>query len=263
MTHYFPHREAQLKHLFEAVDAAAPTPQRILEIGSGLGTITAKAAEHWPSARITGVDLDPVAVHVGQSLGKPTVDLILGDVTQPGWEKAWEPGSFDVVFSVTSLHYLTADQLPQVAAGVAALLREGGVFANYDRMTHPRFVTPPLRERRRLRRWRDLGLGGCGHPGIAGSLAQHVGHAEGVGRSSAGAVGRARCNLWRSFRRAEPTLERLCCCVDRCRFRRVGRPRRARRRTALHRRVGRPVLSLAPRRTQSLLRHYSCTTPPP
>lgn len=143
MTHYFPHREAQLKHLFEAVDAAAPTPQRILEIGSGLGTITAKAAEHWPSARITGVDLDPVAVHVGQSLGKPTVDLILGDVTQPGWEKAWEPGSFDVVFSVTSLHYLTADQLPQVAAGVAALLREGGVFANYDRMTHPRFVTPP------------------------------------------------------------------------------------------------------------------------
>lgn len=146
MTQCFPHRTAQLEHLWQVTQQHSPSPQRILEIGAGIGTVTTEAATRFPTAHVTGIDLDPVVTYVGQHTPTERVDVALGDVTTTTWAKTWPANSFDVIFSVASLHYVQPTDLPAVAQGAFQLLKPGGVFVNYDSMPHPGFTspTPPL-----------------------------------------------------------------------------------------------------------------------
>jgi SAM-dependent methyltransferase len=44
------------------------TPQRVLEVGCGIGHVTARISRSWPRAEVTGIDLSPTSIDVARKL---------------------------------------------------------------------------------------------------------------------------------------------------------------------------------------------------
>lgn len=107
-------------HLHRVVlDAVPHGARRALDIGCGEGMLTCELAERVPE--VVGIDLDePSLALARQQGGTPT--YVHGDVlTHP-----FEPGSFDLVASIATLHHLDART---GLRRMAELTRPGGVVA--------------------------------------------------------------------------------------------------------------------------------------
>ncbi len=66
----------------------------VLVLGLGGGTVAKLIKKNWPSAKITGIDIDPVIVELGRKyldLNIENVDVRIGDATKI------PPGKFDLV----------------------------------------------------------------------------------------------------------------------------------------------------------------------
>ncbi len=136
--------------LAEACTLANADAPAILELGCGPGGILSALAERHPSARLTGLDHDPlllaIAAHTaGRRPGTRVVDC---DLRQERWPERCgaalgqgTPPAFDAVVSSTALHWLDPDQLGAAYAGAHALLGPGGVLVNAD---HFAFGEPRL-----------------------------------------------------------------------------------------------------------------------
>jgi 2-polyprenyl-3-methyl-5-hydroxy-6-metoxy-1,4-benzoquinol methylase len=94
---------------------------RVLDIGCGDGQLTRQFAAQ--ADCVVGIDLDSASIQLAiESTREPNIEYVCGDVL----DHPFEPGSFDAVVSVATLHHMdTARGLRRFAS----LVRPGGVIA--------------------------------------------------------------------------------------------------------------------------------------
>ena len=137
-------RKAEAYHQFYApisgfviealLDAAGVGPDlRVLDIGSGPGYVTVRAAQQ--GAQVIGVDLAEAMVRLARRL-HPGLPFEVGDAQT----LAFPAGSFDAVVGNFALHHLPQQQL--ALAGFAHVLVRGGRIALtvWDEPTRCRFL---------------------------------------------------------------------------------------------------------------------------
>jgi trans-aconitate 2-methyltransferase len=120
-----------------------PEPRQITDLGCGPGRLTARLAERWPAARITGIDSSP------DMLAKAREDY-----PEHSWAEddiaSWSPDEPpDLIFSNAALHWLGdhARLLPRLLSALAP----GGVLAvqmprNFDAPSHT-LISDVIRQR--------------------------------------------------------------------------------------------------------------------
>jgi SAM-dependent methyltransferase len=98
-------------------------PERVLEAGCGAGVLAARIAER--AGRVDAVDRSPAMIAQARALHPqaPRVRWLTGDLLDPGLPL--DPGGYDVVTALSSLHHLP---LRPGLARLAGLLRPGGVL---------------------------------------------------------------------------------------------------------------------------------------
>jgi SAM-dependent methyltransferase len=96
----------------------------LLEIGAGTGQDSLFFAEH--GLRVLGTDLSPAMVERCRAKG---LDAIVLDFSRPSFP-AGAPltAPFDAVYAMNCLLHVPDAELPGVLAGIAGLLRPGGLF---------------------------------------------------------------------------------------------------------------------------------------
>ena len=89
----------------------------IIDLGCGPGNSTRVLAEHWPGARITGVDSSPSMIDVARD-EQPQHRWLVSDITRWPLE---EPEQYDLVFSNAALQWVPdhASLYPHLFARVA------------------------------------------------------------------------------------------------------------------------------------------------
>lgn len=99
------------------------SPKRILDLGCGPGNSTQVLAQHFPNAKVSGVDSSPDMIKKAQST-YPNIDFELGDLNT---YKPKEP--VDVMFSNAVLHWVPYKSRVAVIKRLLETLPSGGVFA--------------------------------------------------------------------------------------------------------------------------------------
>ncbi|GGT04045.1 methyltransferase [Planobispora rosea] len=107
----------------------------VLDLGCGPGSLSARLARRLPSARIVGVDNDPLLLALARGAYPRAARFVEADLSLPGWSAALgldrEP---DAAVSSTALHYLPPRTLAEVYRELAGRMRSGGVFVNADNL---------------------------------------------------------------------------------------------------------------------------------
>ena len=132
-----PHRT----FLLERIAAHAPFTS-VLEIGANCGPNLDLLARRFPDARLTGLDINPEAVAVGQRLmeaeGLTNVKLQVGradDLSQ------FPDNSFDIIFTDAVLIYVGRDKIRQVVREIMRVARRAVLFLE-QQGTRPRSKDP-------------------------------------------------------------------------------------------------------------------------
>jgi trans-aconitate 2-methyltransferase len=135
---------------FELVGrVGAESPEVVVDLGCGPGTLTAALARRWPHAEVSGIDSSAEMIQAAQALPEagPRLSFALGDL------RDWRPdGAVDVIISNAVLQWVP-DHL-DVVARWAGFLPAGGWLAfqvpgNFDQPSHL-----ALRELADSDRWR-------------------------------------------------------------------------------------------------------------
>jgi SAM-dependent methyltransferase len=128
-----PSAERVLDHLAPAVDSilAAGPRARLLDVGTGTGTLAIAALERWPALEVTGVDpsggmLDLAKQAASERLPHEQAQRYR---TQTGWadELPFADGAFDL--AVSSFVLQLVPNRGAALVEVRRVLRPGGVFA--------------------------------------------------------------------------------------------------------------------------------------
>ena len=94
---------------------------RVLEIGSGTGTLTIRAKRSRPGADVIGVDPDPLAL--GRARRKLRGPSGIASIVATPRSCPIADGEFDRVLSSLMLHHLDSDAKAAAAAEVSRVLR--------------------------------------------------------------------------------------------------------------------------------------------
>jgi len=104
----------------------------VLDVGCGVGDLTAAVATMVPEGRVLGVDASAAQLevarrrHAAANLDFAAADArSLSTVVDEGFAA---PGSFDLVLSVAALHWVAALDHPRVFGGMLAVLGPGGTL---------------------------------------------------------------------------------------------------------------------------------------
>jgi trans-aconitate methyltransferase len=103
----------------------------VLDLGCGSGDFTASLLPRVePGGRVVGVDASPSQIEHARSTHAatdgPAPTFVLGRAQEVG--SLFPPGSFDVVVSVATLHWVPAEDQPGVLDGLGSVLRHAGVL---------------------------------------------------------------------------------------------------------------------------------------
>lgn len=118
--------EHELKtRLAEQVVADLPRTGRVLDLGSGTGTLTVLLKQLAPHAEVTGLDGDREVLAIAREKARAAgldIDLHQG----LSWEPPFPPQSFDRVVSSLFFHHLTTEDKQRTLSKVQELLRPNG-----------------------------------------------------------------------------------------------------------------------------------------
>jgi SAM-dependent methyltransferase len=147
---YLADREDRFTALIDAVDAATGRPDPlVLDLGCGPGSLAIRLLRRLPSATVIAADADPVTLSLGRAAygNVPGLRFLDLDLRSPDWASSLgiEDGRLlDAAVSTTALHWLTAAELHDLYATLAAMLRPGGVFLNGDHLLLSQEDSPVL-----------------------------------------------------------------------------------------------------------------------
>jgi len=133
---HIPEREDRFSAIVDALAAFAGDAPRVLDLGSGPGSLSARVLERLPQAEIVAIDTDPVLLAIGADALRKRTRLHFVDADLRGDWLARLPlqPPFDAAVSTTALHWLALEELLPFYRTVAKVLRSGGVLLNGDRL---------------------------------------------------------------------------------------------------------------------------------
>jgi SAM-dependent methyltransferase len=158
---YVPDREERFRVVIDVVRAVTDGAASVVDLGCGPGSLSQRLVDALPSARVVGVDADPLLLGLGRANADPRVRLIEADLVDPGWPDATGlPGPWDAAVSSTALHWLSPVDLGRLYRVLADNLRVGGVFVNADNMGVGQPRLDSLADAVRVARTRRVGTDG-------------------------------------------------------------------------------------------------------
>src|SRR5436309_12933264 len=101
---YIPQRLYRFDLMLQWANLPRAAQTQILDLGSGPGSLSLRALQHYPNARVLAVDANPILVAMGEQVAKETTDhlrFLQVDLRQAPWGAAHE-GTFDLVLSATA-----------------------------------------------------------------------------------------------------------------------------------------------------------------
>ena len=111
-------------------------PQRILDLGCGIGHNTLPLRDAFPTAHIVALDAAAPMLRYGharaRSLGVGDIEFIQADAAATGLSS----DSFDLVFTTMVLHETSRQALPKIFAEAHRLLRAGGLTIHLEQPTY-------------------------------------------------------------------------------------------------------------------------------
>jgi SAM-dependent methyltransferase len=181
---YIADREGRFEVLFDALEAAlGGEPAIVVDLGCGPGSLGVRLLDRFRSARVIGVDVDPVLLTLGRGAcgDRERLTFVTADLRDAGWAHRLGVDRVDAATSSTALHWLGADAVGRLYADLGRLIRPGGVLLDADH------VRPRPDEAR------------------AGAVARRMTALELERRPAASATGESWEEWWRAVR-AEPAL---------------------------------------------------------
>lgn len=130
-----PTREGRMEAILRVLDSRSRAPIRVLELGTGPGSLTDRILKRFPASQVVGVDSDPVLLRVGEQALAPhgsRVAWLLADLRKVGWSAGLPAGTFDAVATSLALHWLEEGDIERLYGDVHRLLRPGGLLVNGD-----------------------------------------------------------------------------------------------------------------------------------
>lgn len=199
---YLADREGRFQVVFDALEAVyGDRPMTVVDLGCGPGSLGVRLLDRFPSARVVGVDVDPVLLALGRGAygGRDRLSFATADLRDPRWLDALGLERADAATSSTALHWLGGDEIGHLYHDLAGLIAPGGIFLDAD---HARpgpaaaglaDVVTRMAELHRGRRsagaataesWQDWWHAIRAEPALAGPLAERdrLGHAHPHGR---------------------------------------------------------------------------------
>ncbi|HEY0846903.1 MAG TPA: DUF938 domain-containing protein [Noviherbaspirillum sp.] len=105
--------------------------RQVLEIGSGTGQHAVFFGAALPHLRWQTSDLPQNHASIHGWLHEAALPNVLPPFELDVSSDEWPPGPFDAVFTANTCHIMAWDQVRAMFAGVARILRAGGVFCVY------------------------------------------------------------------------------------------------------------------------------------
>ena len=138
---YRPDRERGLRAMSDVLASALPIEHpRVLDLACGCGAVTDRILDAVPSARIIGIDRDPVLLRIAREIwtGDPRVTFEQADLRDGAWRDRHGNGRFDAVVSLGAWeHFCSLEEYQagrqeeiyrEIFRRVAGLLPPGGRF---------------------------------------------------------------------------------------------------------------------------------------
>ena len=130
---HIPDREERFTAITSALAAFAGETPRVLDLGAGPGSLSARVLERLPRAEVVAVDTDPVLLAIGRGAAHGSAIAFVDADLRGDWQAGIPVGPYDAAVSTTALHWLRLEQLLPFYASLAEVLRPGGVFLDGDR----------------------------------------------------------------------------------------------------------------------------------
>jgi SAM-dependent methyltransferase len=133
---HIPDREERFTAMIDAVAAFTGPEPRVLDLGCGPGSLSARLLDRIPGANVLAIDADPVLLTIGRGALGHRQQLRFVDADLRGdWVTALpDAGPYDAAVSTTALHWLGLEQLVHLYHALAGVLRPGAVFLDGDRL---------------------------------------------------------------------------------------------------------------------------------
>jgi len=129
---YLVKRSERFDVIARLIKAVCPSPNLIVDLGCGTGSLTIRLLEEFDSAKIFAVDLDPAVLLLAEHRlknFKNRVQIVRSDMTKMDWNQCI---GADAVVSATALHWLRPQDIETVYCQIHKILRNGGIFLNAD-----------------------------------------------------------------------------------------------------------------------------------
>ena len=131
---HIPDREERFRAITSALAVFAGEAPRVLDLGSGPGSLSARVVERLPGAEVVAIDTDPVLLAIGRGAAAADGRIRFVDADLRGdWAASVPTPPYDGAVSTTALHWLRLEELLPFYAQLAQMLRPGAVFLDGDR----------------------------------------------------------------------------------------------------------------------------------
>lgn len=131
---HIPDREERFSAMTAALAGYAGERPKVLDLGSGPGSLSVRVLQRLPEAQIVALDTDPVLLAIARGALDPSrVHVVDVDLREAWTEHLPIAPPFDAAVSTTALHWLRLDELLPFYRRLAGVLAPGGVFLDGDR----------------------------------------------------------------------------------------------------------------------------------
>jgi ubiquinone/menaquinone biosynthesis C-methylase UbiE len=105
----------------------APTADRVLDFGCGVGNMSRALLAQYPRAKVTGCDPSADSIAVARKRSGSAIEFATSSDRLP-----FPDGSFDLVVAACVFHHIASGERAHWAGEIARVLRRGGRYAHFE-----------------------------------------------------------------------------------------------------------------------------------